>query len=246
MKHTDQFLILGRMSAMLAHEIRNPLAGISAVTQVLEGKIDTNDPRKKYVSLIMKEIDRVNKIVHDLLDYTRDSRPYFVRVETASLVDKTLAFHVEDLEEKNIQVDRQYKSEGLLVQVDQEMIERVFSNIIENAIEALDENGRLTITAAVDEDGDGSGNTVRIGFSDTGRGSEIEDLSEMFSPFYTTKTKGTGLGLAVSSKVVEEHNGTLEVAANPDKGLTFTVSLPVDQPDEGSNPQNRQQGMKDV
>jgi signal transduction histidine kinase len=246
MKNTDKFLILGRMSAMLAHEIRNPLAGISAVTQVLEGKIDRNDPRKKYVSLIMKEIDRVNKIVHELLDYTRDSRPYFVRVEVASLVDKALAFGAEELEEKNIQVDRQYESEGLVVQVDQEMIQRVFSNIIENAIEALDENGRLTITAEADEHDNGKRKTVRIGFSDTGRGTELDDLSEMFSPFYTTKTKGTGLGLAVSSKVVEEHNGTLGVEANPEKGLTFTVTLPADQLDQESSSGNRQQGMKDV
>ena len=240
MEGTDKFVILGRMSAMLAHEIRNPLAGISAVTQVLEGKIDSNDPRKKYVNLIMNEIERVNKIVHDLLDYTRDSRPYFVKAEIASLIDKALATHAEDLEKKNIQVDRQYESQDLHFQADQDKIERVFSNIITNAIEAMAEKGRLTIKARENDEMAEIGNSVEISFSDTGSGCELEDLSEMFSPFYTTKTKGTGLGLAVSSKVIGEHNGMLVAEANAERGLTFTVFLPVEQPRGKNNAGNEQ------
>ena len=230
MNDTDKFVVLGRMSAMLAHEIRNPLAGISAVTQVLEGKIDSDDPRRKYVKLIMKEIDRVNKIVHDLLDYTREARPYFIRTEIASIIENALVSHAEKLDEKSIQLEKDYGAEIPQIEVDLEKIQHVFGNIIENAIEAMDVNGRLKITVGINNEARATGDDVEIAFSDDGKGSVLEDLNEMFSPFYTTKTKGTGLGLAVGSKVVEQHNGKLVAAANPDRGLVFTVFLPVKQP----------------
>lgn len=242
MNETEKFVILGRMSAMLAHEIRNPLAGISAVTQVLDGKIDRKDPRKKYVTLIMKEIDRVNKIVHDLLDYTRDSRPYFAKADISSLIDKALATLAEELERKRIQVDRKYESPSLWIRADQDNIERVFNNIITNAIEAMEESGRLTINVRRDRAGDELLESVEIAFADTGRGCDLQDLAEMFSPFYSTKTRGTGLGLAVSSKVVEEHRGRMDAARNKDRGLTFTVSLPVEQPRSDTNIDKHQQG----
>jgi len=232
MDDTDKFVVLGRMSAMLAHEIRNPLAGISAVTQVLEGKIDSTDPRQKYVKLIMKEIDRVNKIVHDLLDYTREARPYFIRTKITSVVETALVCHCGKLDEKGIRLERDYVAEIPQIEVDQEKMQHVFANIIENAVEAMDTNGRLRISVGINDKARTIGGEVEIAFSDDGRGSALEDLNEMFSPFYTTKTKGTGLGLAVSSKVVEQHNGRLAVAANPDKGLVFKVFLPMKQPCE--------------
>jgi signal transduction histidine kinase len=228
MNEVEKFLILGKMSAVLAHEIRNPLAGISAVTQVLEGKIDKNDPRHKYVALIMKEVDRVNKIVHDLLDFTRYSQPYLIQSDAIALADRALESCLEELDKKEITVEKRYESEHIALQADQEKIERVFRNIIMNAIEAMDKGGRLIVSICKTNQKKGKKNWIEIAFSDTGKGCDIEDINEMFSPFYTTKAKGTGLGLAVGLKVVEEHKGRLEVLRNPDKGLTMTVFLPAE------------------
>ena len=103
MKEAERLQILGKMSAVIAHEIRNPLAGITAVTQVLEGKLDRDDPRRQYVSLILKEIDRVNKLVHDLLDYTRETKPYFLVTCPSSIINRALTSFSNDLKQKNIE-----------------------------------------------------------------------------------------------------------------------------------------------
>ena len=232
MDQTEKLVVLGRMSATLAHEIRNPLAGISAVTQVLDGKIETGDPRKKYVSLIMKEIDRVNRIVHDLLDYTRDSRPYFIKADILPVLDKAIEVNAEHIGSKSIAVEKTMDLDSCPIAMDQDKLCHVFAGVIANAVEAMDDGGALSIGLRNDTSIDRIGPAIELAFKDNGKGSEVEDLSELFSPFYTTKTKGTGLGLAVTQKVIEEHNGRVWAERNEDGGLNFRILLPVDQPEQ--------------
>ncbi len=229
MKLRDRFVVLGRLSSTLAHEIRNPLAGISAVTQVLDGKIDADDPRKKYINLILREIERVNKLVYDLLSYTRRGKSYFMRVDVHSLIDKVLSSQAQKFSNRKIEVRKRFGEQVPAVMVDCEQIELAFINIVINAIEAMEEGGILTVETEIEGKEPGE---VAIEFIDTGKGSELEDLSELFSPFYTTKTQGVGLGLAVTSKIVEDHNGTVSAEKNREKGLKFTVFLPVNQAEE--------------
>ena len=244
MKETEKLLILGRMSAMIAHEIRNPLAGISAVTQVLEGKIEPNDPRRHYVSLILKEIDHVNKLVHDLLDYTREHKPYFLPSEVTALANRALSVFVDELQKKGIAVKKDFHENEMIIPLDQEKIERAFKNIITNAIEAIDKRGCITISTKSVNGLRKKDNGIEIAFSDTGKGSELKKLRALFSPFYTTKAKGTGLGLAVGQKIVEEHHGRIWAEKNPDKGLTVRIFLPREQPVFNKKKKQQQEGKK--
>ena len=244
MKETEKLIILGRMSAMIAHEIRNPLAGISAVSQVLEAKIEPNDPRRQYVSLILKEIDRVNKLVHDLLDYTRESKPYFLPTDIRQLTNRAISVFKEDLDKKGIAVQRDYYEKEIKIPLDQEKMERVFRNILVNAIEAIEKQGSITVSTMPANGAKKKDAGIEITISDTGKGSELTDLRKIFSPFYTTKSKGTGLGLAVGQKIVEEHNGRIWVEKNPDKGLTVHVFLPIEQPFSKTKKKQQQEDRK--
>lgn len=228
MKEAERLQILGRMSAVIAHEIRNPLAGITAVTQVLEGKLERDDPRRQYVSLILKEIDRVNKLVHDLLDYTRETKPYFLVTCPSSIINRAIISFSNELKEKNITVKSEFGTDEIKVPLDQEKMERVFRNIIQNSIEAIEENGELAISVKPVKEKESEYKGVEVIISDNGKGIVVEDLNKLFSPFYTTKSKGTGLGLAVAMKIVEEHKGRIWAEKNNGKGISMHIFLPAE------------------
>lgn len=238
MKEAERLQILGKMSAVIAHEIRNPLAGITAVTQVLEGKLERDDPRRQYVSLILKEIDRVNKLVHDLLDYTRETKPYFLVTCPSSIINRALTYFSKELGEKNIVVKREYSPDEIKVPLDQEKMERVFRNIIQNSIEAIDGNGQIVVSVNQVNGKEGESKGVEVVITDNGKGIVTEDLNNLFSPFYTTKSKGTGLGLAVAMKLVEEHKGRIWAERNTGKGISMHIFLPGQ---DSSNNKEKQQ-----
>jgi len=221
----ERLIVLGHLSSVLAHEIRNPLAGISAATQMLGGKLQPTDPGKKYVSMILKEVDRVNDIVKDLVDFSRESRAYMMRASVATLVDAALEKFSGPFEQAGIRVEKQSDDVPFVV-CDAEHMGRAFGHLIANAVDAMPDGGTLTVRTAYDE----GAKHVSVIIEDTGRGVEIENLAELFSPFYTTKTKGSGLGLPIALKFVEEHGGTIAARRGEPSGLTMTVRWPVEPP----------------
>ena len=226
----ERLIVLGHLSSTLAHEIRNPLAGISAATQILGGKLEPEDPRKKYVGMILKEVDRVNEIVKSLLDFSRESRPYMMRTDVRVLIDAALESFARETERAGIRVET-HADETPLVVCNAGHMGQVFKHLVANAVDAMPEGGTLTVRTAYDE----AAGEVAVHIEDTGHGPEVEDLGELFSPFYTTKVKGSGLGLPIALKFVEEHGGTITAQYGAHSGLAMTVRWPVEPPDQDAD-----------
>lgn len=218
----DRLVVLGRLSSVLAHEIRNPLAGISAATQVLGGKLEPADPKRKYVGMILSEIERVEEIVKNLLNYSREGQPCMMRADLGSIIEKALGTFGDAFDRSRVCVDVRHDGAMPFVRCDAEQIERAFHNLISNAVDAMPQGGTLTIRTAHDA----STGEVTVTFDDTGVGTELEELDELFSPFYTTKAKGNGLGLPVALKCLEEHGGSITPRRGASCGLTMVVRWP--------------------
>ena len=233
----ERLIVLGRLSSVLAHEIRNPLAGISAAIQVLGGKIAEADPRRKYVGMILKEVERVNDIVKNLLDFSREGRAYMMPARVRTLIEHALEQFAQQFEHAGICVETDHDDDLPVVVCDVEQMGRVFRNLIANAVDAMPRGGTLTVRTAHDA----ATGQVTVSFEDTGIGTDVADLGELFSPFYTTKTKGNGLGLPVALKCIEEHGGTITAQRGEPCGLTMVVQWPVKPLNEAGTPNNAAQ-----
>jgi len=222
----ERLIVLGHLSSVLAHEIRNPLAGISAATQMLDGKMEGTDSRKKYIGMILKEIDRVNDIVKNLLDFSREGRAYMMQASVRGLIEGALEHFAEPFERTGIRVEAHHDERLPFVVCVSEHMGRVFRNLIANAVDAMPDGGTLTIRTTFDA----IAQHVTVSIGDTGIGPQVEELGELFSPFYTTKTKGSGLGLPVALNFIEEHGGTIAAQRGMPRGLTMLVRWPVEPP----------------
>jgi signal transduction histidine kinase len=205
---------LGRMAANLAHEIRNPLGGIQLYASMLRRDLEGDAPKVRTLDRILGAISGLDTLVEDMLAFGREIEPRRRLQPVGPLVEQALDLARGALAEKCVRVE--FRLDGVVVaEVDGEMLQRVFLNIIANAAQAVGLGGRLTIAA--------SGRT--ISFSDDGPGIPPEILEKIFTPFLTSKTKGTGLGLAIAHKIVEAHGGSIEAKNGPEGGATFTVRL---------------------
>jgi PAS domain S-box-containing protein len=217
MRQQDRLAAIGEMAATVAHEIRNPLGGIRGFASLLARDLDDSDPRKRLVDKIQVGARELERVVSELLEYTR---PIQLQLRTAScteLIDATLGYI--ELGNRPVRIGNHVAPE-FQVLVDPDRVRQVFLNIILNAVQSIDGKGDVFVTAELRDA------MVSIAFADTGCGMSPEQLTQVFSPFFTTKEKGTGLGLAVASKIVEAHHGSIEVASEPGKGSTFVVCLP--------------------
>jgi two-component system, sporulation sensor kinase E len=205
--------LLGRMAANLAHEIRNPLGGIQLYASMLKRDLEKDADKVRVLDRILGAITGLDALVEDMLAFGRDVEPRRQLQPFAPLVEQALGLLRGPLEEKRVRVD--VRADGASAEMDGEMIQRVFLNIVSNAVQAVGVGGRLTVSA--------EGRT--ISFADDGPGIAPEILEKMFTPFLTSKTKGTGLGLAIAHKIVEAHGGTLEAKNGPAGGATFTITL---------------------
>src|SRR5262245_53686760 len=205
---------LGRMAANLAHEIRNPLGGIQLYASMLRRDLEGDAEKVRSLDRILAAITGLDSLVEDMLAFGREIEPRRRLQPLGPLVEQALDYIRGALAEKTVQVELRF--DGVVVaDVDGEMMQRVFLNIVSNALQAVGVGGRLTIT--------GSGRT--ISFRDDGPGIAPEILEKLFTPFLTSKTKGTGLGLAIAHKIVEAHGGTIEAKNGPDGGAIFTIRL---------------------
>lgn len=225
MERADRLASVGEMSTGLAHEIKNPLAGISSAISVLADDFGEDDIRREIVRQVLEQIARLDKTATDLLHFGRPGKPEFSYVDVNALVKKTLFFIAQHPEARNIHRVKELTRDLPLVWVDEKQIQQVFFNVIINGIQAMREGGTLLVQT---EAGEGGGRgTVRILVRDTGKGIPSEDLDKIFIPFHTTKTQGTGLGLPISRQLLEQHGGTIRVESRPGEGTTFIIELPV-------------------
>jgi signal transduction histidine kinase len=230
MKERDRLAALGQMAAGLAHEIRNPLGSIKGAAQFLQPSSgQTSESTKEFLDIIVEEVNRLNKIVSQFLDYARPYRGEQRPLEVNEVVKKTLHLLAKE-QGSNVEIVTSF-AEGLPpVRADAEQLLQVFLNLSLNALQAMPQGGRLLLSTSLRRATrrGAAAAFLEVRFRDTGVGIPPGDLRNLFIPFFTTKEKGTGLGLPISQRIIENHGGTIEIRSQPGEGATFTVLLPVE------------------
>jgi two-component system nitrogen regulation sensor histidine kinase GlnL len=241
MRRSDRLADLGKIAAGIAHEIKNPLVGIRGAAQLMRSELrSVEGPCKdgsrsliEYSDVIVKEADRLNNVLEGILDFTRVRQHEGKGHNIHGILDRVLILNEESARQRGIVLFRQYDPSLPDVIGDQDQLLQVFLNIIKNAVEAMQSGGRLTVTTRMSDlftsvQADGRKHRLMVvKVSDTGSGIKPEHLGEIFTPFFTTKDKGVGLGLALSYQIVQEHLGTIRVESKAGEGTTFSVYLPL-------------------
>jgi PAS domain S-box-containing protein len=223
-RQLDRLAALGRFASSVAHEIRNPLTGIATGVQYLSRGFSEGDDRHEDVQFILREVARLNSIVQDLLSATRPRMLTLGPVSVADVVRRALQTAAPVIQEGKVQIRLEGADDWPKVLADTDQLLQVILNVVQNAVQATPEGGEVAIQARPAASPQGS--RVEIEISDTGVGVEPEHLPHLFEPFYTTRPKGTGLGLFVAHGIVQRHGGSIEVASTPGEGTVFRILLP--------------------
>ena len=212
---------LGELTAGVAHELRNPLAGIKINTQILSRKKDLPEMEKKLMNSTQEGIEKIQKIVDDMLHFAKPKASHFREEEINEVVEKSMAILQTKLKKANI-ISVFEQGQGLpKVRIDIHQIQQVLINVLLNAIQAMEKGGTLAIRTFSENEND-----VGIEVRDTGVGIPRPHLKKIFDPFFTTKSEGTGLGLSITLKILENHGATIDVVSEEGKGSTFTIHFP--------------------
>jgi len=221
-RHLGGLAKLGELSAVVAHEIRNPLTGISATAEVLMDDMPESDSRRESVATILNEIRRLEKTVRNLLDFARDRKPYLVRVDVRDVIERVLETVRREAADRGVAIVGSCHDDVPQAVADPELLGQALTNIALNGIQAMGEGGELTVCVRHEK----RRGAVSVSIADTGCGIEPEHLERIFDPFFTTRATGAGLGLAVSKKIIESQRGSIRVSSNVGAGTTFVVDLP--------------------
>ncbi|MBI5739406.1 MAG: GAF domain-containing protein [Nitrospirae bacterium] len=217
--HSERMAALGELAARVAHEIRNPLISIGGFARRLEKKL--SDDSSEYARIIVNEVSRLENILKEILGFVKSSRVNKVRMNINDLVNNITDFIAPLIFEKQNTMIKELSDAPLMAAIDPDRIKEALLNIITNASQATD-NGTITIRTRLED------NEAVIELSDNGCGIRPEDLKNIFNPFFTTKPQGTGLGLAVTHKIIQEHNGKVKVESVWGSGAVFRIYLPVE------------------
>ncbi len=216
---------LGQLTAGLAHEIRNPLGSIQGSAEILSADYSPGDKKYKISQILIKEAHRLNEVLTSFLSFAGPQPIKPARINILKELEGVIKLMEPQANGVGVKLEKDFQDTIPSVFIDRQRLRQVFINLIINAIQAMPRGGRLSISAqaTVKEDKD----FVRIDFIDTGEGISPENLPHIFNPFFTTKTEGAGLGLAISYKIVEEHQGNIKVRSSVGQGSIFTINLPL-------------------
>ena len=220
MRQADRLATLGRMAANIAHEIRNPLASLTGAIEVLATPATTAEARDRLSQIVMRESERLNQIIKDFLEYARPAPLTLETVSVATTLEEVLVLFEHRARPGSLKIVREF-SALLHWRVDPQQFKQVVWNLCLNAVQAMPDGGELRLGAAA-----ASGQMLAVWVSDTGAGIAPDDLPHVFEPFFSTKAEGTGLGLALVHRIVQEHGGEIDVRSTPGFGTTFTIMLP--------------------
>ncbi|MFZ2223357.1 MAG: ATP-binding protein [Candidatus Deferrimicrobium sp.] len=227
MQRTEQLVVVGELAAGLAHEIKNPMAGIKVAMSVLSEEAYISSEDKAVLQKVVAEIAQLEGLMKSFLNFAKPRKPRLETVNVNQMLNTTLTFHLKHQAvgaggPGKIEIVKKF---GDLppTQADPTQLQQVFLNLFLNALHAMPRGGELGVRTRLEEDG----KSIRIEVSDTGNGIREDLINKVFQPFFTTKPKGTGLGLAISRQMIEQHDGTITVANRPGGGALFTILLPV-------------------
>jgi signal transduction histidine kinase len=232
MKERDRLAALGEMAAGLAHEIRNPLGAIKGAAQLLvdeKGQPVGGPDAPEFISIIVEEVNRLNRVVTQFLDYARPYKGEAAEIDVNEVVRKTIQLLETQEGARAVTIEVRLADALPRIRADAEQLRQVFLNLGLNALQAMPGGGKLIVSSGrrpLRRRAE-TGSFIEVRFADTGSGIAREHLKNLFIPFFTTKEKGTGLGLPISQRIVTQHGGVIDVRSEPGKGTTFTVALPV-------------------
>ena len=224
LQQREKLSSIGLLAAGVAHEVNTPLTGVSSYTQMLLGMLGENDPKHALLQKVRTQAERATNIVNNLLNFSRTgSATEFGELDISRVLDDTLQLLEPQMRRSQIQIVRSYDEDAPLVFGNAGKLQQVFTNLIMNARDAILDGGQIEISTSVADDG-----SMLVGISDSGIGIAPENVAKIYDPFYTTKGVGlgTGLGLAVTYGIVQEHTGRISVESTPGKGTTFHITLP--------------------
>ena len=224
MSRAEHLATLGELAAGLAHEIRNPLAGIAGVIEIIGRDLPQTSPARSVVKDVRHEITQINRILSDLLETARPRAPQIRRADLNTTIDHAVMLGRQQALSKPITIDFRKNPSLPEVEHDSDQIHQVLLNLLLNAIQAIEGKGLVTVEL------ERRNGEVAIIVTDTGHGISPEHLPNIFRPFYTTKGNGTGLGLSLARRIVEEHKGRIEVTSSVGRGTKFVVFLPLRRP----------------
>jgi signal transduction histidine kinase len=219
---TERLAALGEMTAGVAHEIRNPLGIISSTAELLQERMGRYEPQNRLARIIVEEVNRLNEKVSEFLDFARPRLPNLRPCDLEAVLDRSLEFLDPEIQRLEISVTRDYQLNGRMLAADPDLLHQAFLNLLLNAIQAMPGGGRLTVHTGPGPQGRGG----EIRFEDTGEGIAPESLKKVLNPFFTTKERGSGLGLPIVKSIVETHQGTLKIDSDQGRGTVVTLTLP--------------------
>ena len=223
LRRAEKLSTLGEMAAVLAHEIRNPLGSILGTAEILKDDYQPGTPKHEFINIQIKETERLNRVVEEFLHMARPQPADLELCRVQEELESIAALLSNDARKRQIRFSVQPPPSSVLIKGDGEKLRQAFLNIIMNALQASSPGGSLEISTATND----RTNLCEIRFSDKGAGIAAATLERVFDPFFTTKPAGTGLGLAVTKKIIESHGGALAVESAVGSGTTVTVSLPL-------------------
>jgi two-component system NtrC family sensor kinase len=229
MIHSEKMAAIGQMAAGVAHEINNPLTGVITFAHLVKKSIPEGGRQREDLDTIIREAERCSRIVRGLLDFARGGEIVRKQLDVNEVLGRTLGLMRYQKSFEHVEVDRLFAEDLPQIEADQDQVQQVFVNLIANAAEAMGGEGRLRLSTRAVDDVNGHGPGVRIEVMDTGPGIPEADLGRIFDPFFSTKEtgEGTGLGLSVTYRIVENHGGRIAVSSKVGTGTRFAVYLPV-------------------
>jgi PAS domain S-box-containing protein len=225
----DRLVSLGKLASGIAHELRNPLAGIKTTAQALSEEMSFNDSKREYLSRITKEIDRLNELLKSFFSFAKPQRLNLASCHIKDIVNEIIPFLIKEIADKGIRFIEIYHPELPKIRVDKNQMHQVFLNLFLNAIQAMPTGGQLRIQVhpLISGGSDGiSQRFIQILISDTGKGIPANLVNKIFDPFFTTKSKGIGLGLSIAYQIIKKHEGTIQVRSEWERGTMFDIRLP--------------------
>ncbi len=211
---------LGRMAAGVAHEIRNPLGTLRGFAQYFSRSAKEDPQAKEYAELMVGEVDRLNRTVSALLQFSRPREVTYAQIDLLRMAEKSLTFIQEEADSQGIALELQIAAPDLRLYADPDLLQQVLFNLLQNSLAATDSGGRIVLG------GQEMADMIQLWVEDSGKGLSQEEQAKMFDPFYTTRKDGTGLGLSLVQQIIEQHQGHIEVVSEPGQGCRIIIMLP--------------------
>ncbi len=217
----NKYKVIGELAAGIAHEIRNPLGSIQGSLEILRKDYKVEDSKHEFLNILLKEVARLNKVITDFLNYARPALPNLIDTDIDQLIRETVIMLSPQAGKKGVTIKTESAKNLPRIKADPSQLKQAFINLILNSLEATESNGQVLISTLLDK------NKVMVKFRDTGKGMSEETKDKIFTPFFSTKENGAGLGLGIVERIVQNHKGEIKVESYLGKGTVFTLIFPV-------------------